>query len=57
MSTVDEIDKTAVEPSEETDPYWWKIWKNRRYVLSVMACFGMMNMYATSKLAARSSRK
>lgn len=34
---------------EEVDPNWWKLWQNRRYVLSLMACFGMMNMYATSK--------
>lgn len=30
----------------EVDPNWWKMWRNRRYILSIMAFFGMFNMYS-----------
>lgn len=29
----------------EVDKDWWKIWKNRRYILTLMCFFGIFNMY------------
>lgn len=29
------------------DRDWWKVWKNRRYILCLMVCMGLINMYAT----------
>lgn len=35
----------ATTKSLDIDNDWWKIWKNRRYLLAVMTFLGLMNMY------------
>ncbi|XP_063709213.1 vesicular glutamate transporter 2-like [Culicoides brevitarsis] len=37
---------TTLTNDDEVDPNWWKVWRNRRYVVSIMAFFGMLNMYS-----------
>lgn len=39
----DDDDGTESPP---IDPNWWKVWRNRRYILAIMAFLGMFNMYS-----------
>ncbi|XP_025833022.1 sialin-like [Agrilus planipennis] len=39
-------DKGIIEEKLEKDFPWWKIWKRRRYVVSILAFIGFFNIYS-----------